>query len=160
MLGTCLFEKMIEMCDFQSSRFPEITFVEIFFNFDSFILLSAHSSLIASFLAFCSAHGSWPMGAGPAPGAQGRPQGPGPGPPPPPDSTSGAPVGAISAPRANPGGQFLTRNFNVWDFQIKVFALKVLQKWTFDGNRFLNSQSRFVSFFGCFGSRFLDFLKL
>ena len=37
--------------------------------------------LIASFLAFCSAHGSWPMGAGPAPGPGGAPQGPGPGPP-------------------------------------------------------------------------------
>ena len=32
--------------------------------------------------------------------------------------------------------RFLTRNINAWDFQIKVFAWKVLHKSTFDGNRF------------------------
>ena len=45
------------------------------------ILFSIHSyyfrlihGLIASFLAFCSAHGSWPMGAGPAPVPGGGPK--------------------------------------------------------------------------------------
>ena len=33
--------------------------------------------------------------------------------------------------------RLLNQNFNVWDFQIEVFAWKVLQKLTSHGNRFL-----------------------
>ena len=42
--------------------------------------------------------------------------------------------------------RFLTRNFNVWDFQIKMFASNALQKSTFDGNRFFKLSEPFLIF--------------
>ena len=56
--------------------------------------------------------------------------------------------------------RFLNRNFNVWDFQIEVFAKDVLQKSTFHINRFSQiSESKFA-FFESLGSRFSGFLGL
>ena len=56
--------------------------------------------------------------------------------------------------------QFLTRIIDVWDFQIVVFAWKVLQKYVFMEIVFSELRDGFLSFFEGLGSGFSDSFSL